>query len=370
MASKQNIALAEDRIQKFEAIDFKAIYRVSLGKISLKELKPTLNELSKRINGVDAIKEKLPNSVLKPFNEFLQALNQRLESIVRYNDSDYLSRRDTNKDFIIEKLESSTEWWSLTELMLDRESDNDDSKDVEKLKSTISKLQKEITKANKESQNIKLNLQKEYERSKEELNSNLNSLQSKLKLIDERYKEPLAKAEIDRQEGVFREEATSNKHMSWLWLTILIIYGFIMTGIFILLIQNFCFELKCFDKVECLKYNTVCKDCGQYVLFFEIFKSAMYRLLLISVMLYIFAFLLKNYNAQMHNRTINLQRANSLDAALILLESAKTEEGKDQIIMQAANSIFSHQKTGFLRKEGEPQNPNLISKLIEKVPGL
>ena len=69
----------------------------------------------------------------------------------------------------------------------------------------------------------------------------------------------------------------------------------------------------------------------------------------------------------MHNKTINSHKENSFAAALRLINRAQTPEGKDQLITQAASSIFSHQKTGYIGKEHEPNNPLIIDKLIDKI---
>lgn len=130
--------------------------------------------------------------------------------------------------------------------------------------------------------------------------------------------------------------------------------------------RHFCFEMKCFRLNELTQYDLI-NDGGKTIFMFELIKSAFFRILIISIGFYALSFCIKNYNAVMHNRTINAHKANSLAAVVHLMENIKSDQGKENIMNQAAHSIFSHQKTGYFSKDKEPKNPLISEKVIERL---
>lgn len=67
----------------------------------------------------------------------------------------------------------------------------------------------------------------------------------------------------------------------------------------------------------------------------------------------------------MHNQIINTHKANSIKSILSLLDTAKSEDGNDKLLIQATQAIFAHQQTGYSGKDSEPPNPNLITNVID-----
>ncbi|HEY1196774.1 hypothetical protein, partial [Flavobacterium sp.] len=112
-------------------------------------------------------------------------------------------------------------------------------------------------------------------------------------------------------------------------------------------------------------FNLVCPSCGQEILWFYLIKHTLLRALLLSINIYILKFCIKNYNACKHNETINKQRQNSYGASLHFYNTIVSDK-KDEILVMAANSIFTHQKTGYIEKGSEPNNP-IFDKVVEKV---
>jgi hypothetical protein len=68
----------------------------------------------------------------------------------------------------------------------------------------------------------------------------------------------------------------------------------------------------------------------------------------------------------MHNYTVNKQKANSLSAAIILLEKSKTDIGNDNLMLQAATAIFSHQPTSYNSNDPENMVTAITEKIIDK----
>lgn len=69
----------------------------------------------------------------------------------------------------------------------------------------------------------------------------------------------------------------------------------------------------------------------------------------------------------MHNYIINRHKANSFKSALSLLDTAKSEEGNDKLLIQATQAIFSHQDTGYGKTDFDENNVNIITSLTENI---
>jgi hypothetical protein len=189
-----------------------------------------------------------------------------------------------------------------------------------------------------------------------------------LKSFEERYKNELFnKAEIIKQENAFSEDAKKFKNASKYWLGGIIGFSLVLVIILCFAFKNFHFELSGFEKIKDINYSSVCEDCNKHILWLEIFKAVTYRIFLISFILYVISICVKNYNANMHNYTTNKHKANSLSAALVLLDKAKTNDGNDHLMIQAANAIFSHQPTSYNSKDPENLTTTLTEKIVDKV---
>ena len=192
-------------------------------------------------------------------------------------------------------------------------------------------------------------------------------LSGELENFEERYKSSFSKAELVKQQDIFSVHAENYKKIARKWLWGYNISSAVFLFILWLILKDFCFDLNCYRKVGEINYEGICIGCNKTVFYLEIFKSITYRLLLISFFIYIINFCVRNYNAIMHNYTVNAHKANSLNAALVLLERAKTSEGNDSIMNQAANAIFSHQPTGYNSKDPENLGQTITEKIIEKI---
>ncbi len=111
-------------------------------------------------------------------------------------------------------------------------------------------------------------------------------------------------------------------------------------------------------KTDSLTINTI---------YISYYKFLITKLLLYSIFVYAIVFCIKNYNAQMHNNIINLHKANAFKSILSLLNTAKSDDGNDKLLVQATQAIFSHQQTGYNGKENESTSPNLITNVIDAV---
>lgn len=89
--------------------------------------------------------------------------------------------------------------------------------------------------------------------------------------------------------------------------------------------------------------------------------------ILISFISYGIVQSVRNFFAEKHNEQINQHKANCLGTYNTFINAAD-EESKSAILHYATQTIFSHQNTGFLSKEGPTQNPNPIFEVIKNMP--
>jgi hypothetical protein len=87
---------------------------------------------------------------------------------------------------------------------------------------------------------------------------------------------------------------------------------------------------------------------------------------LISLVSYAIVLCVKNFFAEKHNQNVNQHRANCLGTYNTFIDSAD-EERKAAVLLQSTNTIFSHQKSGYLTKDTETNNPNPIVEIVRKV---
>ncbi len=93
-----------------------------------------------------------------------------------------------------------------------------------------------------------------------------------------------------------------------------------------------------------------------------IFGAALVSLVSFGVVLCV-----RNYFAAKHNEIVNRHKANCLGTYNTFIDSAD-EERKAAVLLQATQTIFSHQRTGYLSKEAEVSSPNPIVEVIRHLP--
>ena len=350
--------------EQWKKIDVKKVFREELGNASLKEIEPLIKDFEKKLDDIIENAEEVGDSTLNQIRNIYNAIIQQLNQIVKYNDGQYVSQRQTIINNLNSQKEQLLNYWgqiaAITSLKLDK---SEQSRLIKELKS-------EISKSKQESQQIANELKQQNERVQSDAQSIdelKNKLQFELENFDKRYKDLLTSGEFLAQQEIFNKEADYHKKMSFKWLLGIIGSVIVLTIVLFLIFKNFCFAMDCFSIETLANYKGVCEDCGNQIMWYEIVKSIIFRLFVISICVYLLVFTIKNYNAHMHNKTVNAHKENSFAAAMTLINRAETPEGKDQLIVQAALSIFSHQKTGYIGKENEPNNPLFVEKLIDKI---
>lgn len=101
------------------------------------------------------------------------------------------------------------------------------------------------------------------------------------------------------------------------------------------------------------------------IIYFTFFKYCLTKLMVYTILIYAIILSVKNYNAQMHNHIINIHKSNALKSTLNLLNTARSDDGNDKLLIQATQAIFTHQNTGYNGNDSEPPSPNLITNVID-----
>lgn len=91
------------------------------------------------------------------------------------------------------------------------------------------------------------------------------------------------------------------------------------------------------------------------------------KAILLSVILFAFSWLLKNYRAERHNYVVNKHKAMSLLSIIGVVSREDLKEfDKSGVFLQALEVVFSHQNTGFSKDDAVA--PNIINTLLHHFP--
>lgn len=342
---------------KFSEEFFERFCRKSFGTKSLAHLERLLREIKVKINISIEIGEEISEPTLSLFTSKIDEVAHILTQVDIYNDEEYFSKRQQVEAQLLKCNEDILKLWSEFRTII-----------LEKNFFATDRI-KNLTHYEQKIEELTNELKKQQDKSNEDTKSIhdlKNKLESEFDNFDLRIKDTITKGEFLKQQEIFKNQADRHKKIANRWL-----YGIAFALVFLLCVtfyifNNFCFETKCLCVYKLASFNSICLDCGHQILIFELIKSVFFRLFIISMSLYFLLFCVKNYNAQMHNFTINSHKENAFAAALSLLSKAKTPDGNDKLMIEAAQSIFSHQKTGYGGKESEIQNLNMLTSLIDK----
>lgn len=184
---------------------------------------------------------------------------------------------------------------------------------------------------------------------------------------EKKFDEFKTKLEIADKQLDFQFEAENNKKAAQIWA---IITGLLIFGLLIFLLcsldsNNSLSDIAINIKKKMLEKGKKIDTLTVNTIYFTYYKFLITKIFLYSIFIYAIVFCVKNYNAQMHNKIINMHKGNALKSTLSLLNTAKSDDGNDKLLVQATQAIFSHQQTGYSGKESEPTSPNLITNIID-----
>lgn len=346
MATQGHLDQFNLQLKAWKELDYDKIYREDLGTESFVNIKTLIDDLDVKLNRTDKVKEKIGDQLLAQVYNIYKQIIAHLSQVINFNNGQFVSNKTSVENQIKANYEQLLNFWPQVVAIIN---DTADKKDASELLRELDKLSKKSESDAKEIEEIK------------------SRLSSELKDFEKKYKDQFKRAELVNQREVFSIQATEYNKVAKKWLWGVIISSIILIIVLWVVFKNFCFDLNCYSKVSEINYSQIDSTGNKAVLYLEIFKAVAYRLFLISFIIYVVNFCVKNFNASKHNQTVNFQKANSLNAALILLERAKTDEGNDNVMTQAASAIFSHQPTGYTKKDPENISKSITEKIIQKV---
>jgi hypothetical protein len=178
----------------------------------------------------------------------------------------------------------------------------------------------------------------------EEIENNAKASSENLQNVLNSAKSELSKSGVEVHSEIFKEQANKHKTNSNKWrkysLILLIITVTVALGFFAII----AFVLNESDTKK-------------------IIETSILAGLIISISTYSLTLTIKNYFAEKHNESINQHKANCLSTFDTFVDSAD-DERKAAVLLQATQTIFSHQNSGYLSKENEIQNPNPIVEIV------
>lgn len=100
----------------------------------------------------------------------------------------------------------------------------------------------------------------------------------------------------------------------------------------------------------------------------QILQFTIGKLIVLSSLYYALVWSAKNYNAHRHNYVINKHRQNCLNTFETFVKATGNDaETKNAVLLQATQSIFSSQPSGYVHKDSETESPNKFIEIMRSV---
>lgn len=213
----------------------------------------------------------------------------------------------------------------------------------------ITSLSKESLKIReREIESLLTKLKDATESSLEEMNAkykDMASIEEKINSILESAKLSSAKIGVAQHANYFETESKEHSKTAKLWLVATVIVGIITItwGYF--------------------SFST--SDSGITV--GDAISILGSKVIVLSVLYYILVWCAKNYNASRHNYIVNKHRKNALHTFESFVKSADDIETKNAVLIQATQSIFSNQPSGYVNKESEQDSPSKVIEIMRSI---
>ncbi|MBS1772252.1 MAG: hypothetical protein JST82_05285 [Bacteroidetes bacterium] len=210
--------------------------------------------------------------------------------------------------------------------------------------------------------NIELGaLKKQIETDATVISQTKNSITIELENLREKYKQDLSQYELISQTVNFSNTSIENNKEANIWRIIILIIATLLATVAIYFLCNSWYKYEDLIK-SYYSFNDI--KISNTIFYYELLKAATLRLFILSLIIYLLKFAVKNYNAAKHNSTVNLHKANSFNAAMRIMTSIPEGETKNSILSNAGKEIFTQQKTGYLYKEAGNMDLSSIEKIL------
>lgn len=394
-------------------------YREDLGKLSLRELRQEVHFLLDKNNILRDVSNEISSKGMIIYIEKMDDLCSLIGEICNLEENLFIQRRENTKEEFLKKkdqIDETVEELSkvfyqigfekkiqaliknkinpidrklkeLIELSVNIKPLNIDPDELNDLRKTNDKLEfhldefrdesnKLIRKLEKDTEDIRLNLDEinnsldktkyipEINEKIDAFKKNQNRLEANQKTLEKRLSNTISQTEILNQSDVFFKESKKNITAGNLWLGGSALAFLLLIFIIHKVYCNSSFLCDIFYPLESPEY--LGEEGQKNILAFIIFKNIFFRLAVVGLFLFIFLFSIKNYNAAMHNKTVNINKGNAYAAAVHILRSISTTDGINHFVDKVIPAIFQFHKSGYLKKEVSNHN-NLLQRLFDKI---
>lgn len=97
----------------------------------------------------------------------------------------------------------------------------------------------------------------------------------------------------------------------------------------------------------------------------QIIQFTVAKLIILSALYYALVWCARNYNAHRHNYVVNKHRQNSLSTFETFVKATGNDtDTKNAVLLQATQSIFSAQSSGYVHKESDSETPNKFIEIM------
>jgi uncharacterized protein YutD len=337
----QDLSQFREQYARFTSFNLDFYYKDKAGDLSLRnQLQPIFQNFTDKFSKANEIIDQLPDEKVNQLFMLLLNINNYLPQISSYSLDEYIK----NRFEIVEALEKRQ---------------NELLNIWEGIAGVYAESKLRLTGFVGEGINL---LKEKAQKDAQLIDEYTTRLSDQIRDFEERYKPAAAKGEFLVQGSKFLETADFNNNESYKWLWISLILLGILLGICIW------FLFSCWIDFSCLRsdLNTQ-KNNLNWLIIFEVIRKSFIRLLIISIIIYLLKFSIKNYNALKHNFVINRHKANSLDASMHLMNNLPAGVGRDEVINTASKEIFTQHKTGYLLKDQEMIDITVLEKLLSLI---
>ncbi len=183
------------------------------------------------------------------------------------------------------------------------------------------------------------------ERKERESQTHLATIESVLKSV----RSAAAQVGISQHASYFADEARMNKDAARNWLIWTIILGVISCG----------WGMFLFFKLPSKDISTL-----------QLISQSVAKLIVLSVLYYLLVWCARNCASHYHNYVINRHRQNALSTFETFVKAADNDPDiKNAVLLQATQSIFSSQASGYNYGQSDTEHPTKIIEILRNIAG-
>jgi hypothetical protein len=182
--------------------------------------------------------------------------------------------------------------------------------------------------------------------------------QEKLKMVTaalEEVRKAAAEAGVSQTAVHFKEEAREHEKAAWFWLG-----GLIAVTVALLLFSLFANAI--------LSWTGSPEPAAGSENIVHI-RYLSQKGLIVFCLIFALIWAARNYGASRHNYVVNKHRNNALGSFQAFVTSATDEQTKNAVLIQATQSIFSPQPSGYVKTDGENAPNTPILEIVRAVGG-